>query len=119
MIHRVAAGTEVELGLCDEGVWYSELDRGKMVRKTTGKKPACEEGPADSTKALVDARTIIRPSCSLRPDMPPSAIGRSASVIATASSALVPASCSASIHAGSGFPSHRAARRSICRSATA
>ena len=55
VIHRVAAGTEVELGLCDEGVWYSELDRGKMVRKTTGKKPAGEEGPADSTKSLVDA----------------------------------------------------------------
>jgi hypothetical protein len=54
IIHRTAAGTEIELSQCDEGIWYSELERGKMVRKTPGEKPAGEEGPADSTKALVD-----------------------------------------------------------------
>ena len=53
-IHRVGAATEVELGLCDEGVWYSELKRGKMVRKDAGKEPREQAGPPDSTKALVD-----------------------------------------------------------------
>jgi zinc protease len=55
VIHRVAAGTEVELSQCDEGIWYSELKRGKMVRKAAGNKPADDTGPADSTKALVES----------------------------------------------------------------
>jgi zinc protease len=54
VIHRTASGTEIELSQCDEGIWFSELERGKMVRKTAGEKPADGEGPADSTKALVD-----------------------------------------------------------------
>jgi zinc protease len=53
-IHRVAAGTDIELSLCDEGVWYCELNRGKMVRKLAGKPPEPEKGPSDTTKALVD-----------------------------------------------------------------
>ena len=36
VIRRVAAGTEVELAMCEEGVWYCELNQGKMVRKTPG-----------------------------------------------------------------------------------
>jgi hypothetical protein len=55
VIHRVVAATEVELGACDEGIWYSELTRGKMVRKTAGNVPVEESGPDDSTKALVDS----------------------------------------------------------------
>ena len=55
VIHRVAAGTEVELSLCDEGVWYCELNQGKMVRKLPGGKPEQSTGPPDTTKALVDA----------------------------------------------------------------
>ena len=55
VIHRVAAGTEVELSLCDEGVWYCELKAGKMVRKEPGKEPQESKGADDSTKALVDA----------------------------------------------------------------
>ncbi|MBM4089120.1 MAG: hypothetical protein FJ276_06790 [Planctomycetes bacterium] len=54
VIRRVAAGTEVELSLCDEGVWYCELQRGKMVRKERGKAPEQQQVPADTTKALVD-----------------------------------------------------------------
>ena len=60
VIHRVAAATEVELGACDEGIWYSELTRGKMVRKTAGKEPHEESGPDDSTKALVDRSTTTK-----------------------------------------------------------
>lgn len=55
VIHRVAAGTEVELSCCDEGLWYSELKSSRIVRKTAGKAAADESGPADSTKALVDS----------------------------------------------------------------
>ena len=55
VIRRVAAGTEVELGMCQEGVWYCELNQGKMVRKEPGMKPAQHKCPADTTKALVDA----------------------------------------------------------------
>ena len=54
-IHRVAAGTEVALSACDEGLWYCELNQGKMVRKLHGQPPAQENAPADTTKALVDA----------------------------------------------------------------
>lgn len=54
-IRRTAAGTEIDLDACDEGVWYCELTQGKMVRKTPGKPPQEEQGLADTTKALVDA----------------------------------------------------------------
>jgi zinc protease len=53
-IHRVAAGTEVELSLCDEGLWYCELNKGKMFRKSHGQPVRQETAPADTTKALVD-----------------------------------------------------------------
>ena len=55
VIHRVAAATEVELSLCDEGVWYSELDRTKAVGKKAGEEPHPVKRRADSTKYLVDA----------------------------------------------------------------
>jgi zinc protease len=55
VIHRVAAATEVELSLCDEGVWYSELDRSKAVGKKAGEEPHPIRRRADSTKHLVDA----------------------------------------------------------------
>ncbi|HEX4590237.1 MAG TPA: hypothetical protein VH120_09940, partial [Gemmataceae bacterium] len=54
VIKRAAAGTEIALSACPEGVWFSELDAGKLVRKTAGHEPVVEQGPADSTKAIVD-----------------------------------------------------------------
>ncbi len=54
VVRRVASGTEVELAMCEEGVWHCELVKGRMVRKLPGEKPELLEGPADSTKALVD-----------------------------------------------------------------
>ena len=32
-IERVASGTEVALENCVEGIWYSELNKGKIVQK--------------------------------------------------------------------------------------
>lgn len=54
-IRRTAAGTDVALEMCDEGVWYSELDAGHIVRKAPGQTSVTAKGPADSTKSLVDA----------------------------------------------------------------
>jgi hypothetical protein len=54
-IHRVAAGTDVELASCDEGIWYCELNQGKMVRKLHGQAPQQETAPPDTTQALVAA----------------------------------------------------------------
>jgi len=54
-VRRVAAGTEVELALCDEGMWFCELKKEKMVRKETGGAAEQRKGPADTTRALVDS----------------------------------------------------------------
>ena len=51
----------MELKLCDEGVWYCELNQGKMARKEPGMKPEQHQCPADTTKALVDALNLYRP----------------------------------------------------------
>jgi len=53
-IHRVAAATEVELSVCDEGLWYSELVQGKMVRKRPGQEPENLPAPLDTTEAMAD-----------------------------------------------------------------
>ncbi len=58
VIHRAAAGTDIALNMCDEGVWYCELHKGKMVRKVRGGKPVEEQGPADTTKALADTLNV-------------------------------------------------------------
>ena len=60
VIHRVAAGTEVELSACEEGVWYCELNRGKMVRKQPHGKAEQLQAPPDTTKALVDALNVYK-----------------------------------------------------------
>lgn len=51
-VKKVAAGTEVDLKLCQQGVWYSEVKQGQMVRKEPGGKPEAGEGPADTTAVL-------------------------------------------------------------------
>jgi len=61
VIHRAAAGTEIELPACEEGLWYCELNQGKMVRKLPGGKPQQQKAPADTTQALVDALDDYRP----------------------------------------------------------
>ena len=59
-IQRVAAGTDVELTMCREGMWYCELVKNRMVRKKAGEKPIPQKGPDDTTKALVDALATYR-----------------------------------------------------------
>lgn len=56
-IRKVAGGTEVALDLCEEGVWYCELNKGKMVKKEKGGQPKILPGPEDTTEALVQSLT--------------------------------------------------------------
>ncbi len=54
VVRRVASGTEVALEMCEEGLWYCELKKNRMVRKRRGGKPVEERCPDDTTKALVN-----------------------------------------------------------------
>ena len=58
-IRKVASGTEVALEMCEEGVWYCELNKNKMVSKAkagestqSGAKESKVD--TDTTKPLVD-----------------------------------------------------------------
>jgi zinc protease len=53
VVHKVAGGTDVALAMCDEGVWYCELNQGRMVKKEPRGAPLELKGPADTTEALV------------------------------------------------------------------
>jgi hypothetical protein len=62
-VRKVASGTEIALEKCEEGVWYCELNKGKMVRKEKG-GPAKElKGPDDTTKALAQLLTEYKADC--------------------------------------------------------
>ena len=51
-VRKVAAGTELATDMIEEGVWYCELNKNKMVKKEKG-GPAVElKGPDDTTAAL-------------------------------------------------------------------
>lgn len=53
-IRRTLSGTPLALDRCDEGVWYSELEAGRIQRKEHGQiKQLSETGAVDSTSALV------------------------------------------------------------------
>jgi zinc protease len=54
-VRKVAAGTELAMEMVEEGLWYCELKKNRMVRKLPGGKAAEQEGPDDTTRALVDA----------------------------------------------------------------
>jgi hypothetical protein len=54
-IRKAAAGTPIPLQLCEEGVWYSELDAGKTMKKETGGEPKESKVPADTTEAVAKA----------------------------------------------------------------
>jgi len=60
VVRRVASGTEVALEMCEEGVWYCELVKNRVVRKERGGEPVEEKGPDDTTEALADALNDYR-----------------------------------------------------------
>lgn len=60
VVRKVAAGTDVALEMCEEGVWYCELVKGKMVRKERGGAATESKVPDDTTQALVDALNVCK-----------------------------------------------------------
>ncbi len=60
-IRKVAAGTELAMDMVEEGLWFCELNRNKMIKKEAGKKPAQLQGPTDTTQPLVDSLNTYQP----------------------------------------------------------
>lgn len=57
VIRRVASGTELAMDRVTEGVWYCELEKNRMVRKSAGGAAEQSRGPSDTTAALAAALT--------------------------------------------------------------
>ena len=53
VVRKAASGTELAMDCVSEGVWYCELNKNKRVRKAAGGKAVQEQGPDDTTEALV------------------------------------------------------------------
>ncbi len=62
-VGKVASGTEFAIEKCAEGIWYSELDKGKAIRKEKGAPAIPIQRPEDSTEALVKTLTEYKADC--------------------------------------------------------
>ncbi len=60
VVRRVAAATQLAMDMVEEGVWYCELAKNKMVRKERGGAPQTLAGPDDTTRALAETLTDYR-----------------------------------------------------------
>lgn len=60
-IRKAAAGTELAMDMIDEGLWFCELTRNKMIKKEPGKHPTQLNGPSDTTQSLVDSLNTYQP----------------------------------------------------------
>lgn len=54
VIRKAASGTEIALEKIEEGLWYCELVKGKLVKKEKGSAAVTSETPSDTTKALAE-----------------------------------------------------------------
>ena len=61
VVRRVVSGTELALEMCEEGLWYDELVKNKMVRRDKGGPVRELKGPADTTSALIDSLNLYKP----------------------------------------------------------
>ncbi|HAY79386.1 MAG TPA: hypothetical protein DCY79_06215 [Planctomycetaceae bacterium] len=61
VVKKVASGTEVALEMCEQGLWYDELVKHKLVRKEKGQAAKLLEGPGDTTAALVETLNRYQP----------------------------------------------------------
>jgi hypothetical protein len=61
VVRKVASGTEFALQCCEQGLWYDELVKNKMVRKQPGGRIERLQGPDDTTAALVDTLNEYQP----------------------------------------------------------
>jgi zinc protease len=57
VVRKVAAGTEIALDCCEEGLWYCELRQQHGMRKRPSGTPEPESAPADTTQALAATLT--------------------------------------------------------------
>jgi len=60
VVRKAAGGTDFGLEWCEEGVWYSESVKNRMMRKERGGAPEELKGPDDTTAALVETLTGYR-----------------------------------------------------------
>ncbi|MBM4037917.1 MAG: hypothetical protein FJ290_05330, partial [Planctomycetes bacterium] len=60
-VRRAAAGTGLDLGVFDEGRWFSEGEKGAMWEKLPGGNPEKKKCPDDSTAALVETLNAYKP----------------------------------------------------------
>lgn len=61
LIRKAAAGTGLDLGLFDEGVWYNEGHPTEYTEKRRGGPVEKKNGPADAAEPLVDVLNRFRP----------------------------------------------------------
>jgi zinc protease len=64
-VRKVGAGTQFAMDMVEEGLWYDELVKNKMVRKKMGGAPETLKVEQDTTKALVDTLNDYQPDCFL------------------------------------------------------
>ena len=60
-VRRAAAGTGIDLGVFDEGRWFSEGEKGAMWEKLAGGGPEKKKCPDDSTAAIVETLNAYKP----------------------------------------------------------
>jgi hypothetical protein len=60
-VRKAAAGTDVELAMCEEGVWFCELNAGLVVKKAKGGAAERGSGPTDSTESIVQTLNDYQP----------------------------------------------------------
>lgn len=54
VVRKVASGTEIATEMIEEGVWYCELKKNHMVKKSIGEDAKQLKSPDDTTSALAD-----------------------------------------------------------------
>ena len=59
-VRKVASGTALAMDMVEQGVWFCELNKNKMVRKVSGQTAVELKGPDDTTQALVDTLNVYR-----------------------------------------------------------
>ncbi len=60
-VRKVASGTEFAMEMVEEGKWYDELVKNKLVMKQKGATVKQLRGPGDTTAALVDSLNEYKP----------------------------------------------------------
>jgi zinc protease len=60
-IRKVASGTEIALEMCEQGLWYDELQKNKLVSKEKDGDARQQQGPDDTTEALVKTLNEFQP----------------------------------------------------------